>query len=260
MVITVTFDANALAKISSYPEIFSALKEGRIKGYFSQTYHSLEGIQRNERAEVLARTAVAVHSKSRTKDTVDLSIEIRHYRPPLDDKYQGAVKTALDMGLRALRGPARMVDGLTVRDTNQSFYVIEPIEHMIAHREKAGEVAAAIEKRGVGRAISLNIGNKYNELSGVTIDKPKLWLQGLAQANTDAQKKKVAKAIAEWSDGDSIASHIGYGIDLFCSEDFGKNTSGPSVMNPDNRGWLSETYGVVFITLSELAEKLADGQ
>jgi len=47
-------------------------------------------------------------------------------------------------------------------------------------------------------------------------------------------------ALNEWADGDSVAAHYGYGIDLFCSEDFGKNPSGTSVLDNNNQKWLNE--------------------
>jgi hypothetical protein len=139
MVTSVTFDANALARLKEHCEVLSALEEGRIKGYFSQTYYSLEGIQKKHRANVLARTDITSHSSSPNKEALTISIIARHYRPSLDDKYKRAVDEALGLGLRALRGPPRFViDGLTVRDPDQSFYVVECIEQMRAHREKKG--------------------------------------------------------------------------------------------------------------------------
>jgi hypothetical protein len=64
----------------------------------------------------------------------------------------------------------------------------------------------------------------------------------------------VQRAIAEWADADSVASHIGFGIDIFCSDDKGKSTGGaPSILDPTHRAWLTATYGMKFVTLSELA-------
>ncbi|WP_448166824.1 hypothetical protein [Burkholderia ambifaria] len=259
MVTTVTFDANALTKINEYAAVVSALGVGRIKGYFSQTYRSLEGIQKKDRANVLAKTNVVSRSTSPGKQTANIAIEVHNYRPPLDEKYEAAVEEALNLGLRALRGPARWIDGLTVKDLDQSFYVVETIQDMVAHRERVNEVAAAIEMGGVGRAIALRLGNQYNASNGVTADNPKLWLEGLGHAKAKAQRKVVAKAIAEWSDGDGIASHVGYGIDLYCPDDFGHNARGPTILSLENRAWLSSVFGVVLVTLSELAEQLDDG-
>ena len=48
------------------------------------------------------------------------------------------------------------------------------------------------------------------------------WFEGLGRASTDAERAEVARAVAEWADADSIAAHIGYGIDLFCTNDYKK--------------------------------------
>jgi hypothetical protein len=41
-----------------------------------------------------------------------------------------------------------------------------------------------------------------------------------------------------------VAAHYGFGIDQFCSEDFRKSASGRSVLDCDNRKWLSEEFGI----------------
>ena len=267
MTLTVTFDSNVLHRITqlacngkfqqgddeSGTVIVTALNEGRIKGFFSQTYQSLEGIMRRKRSDFLGRTALVSSSFSPNKTTITLSIGIKHDRPPLPEEHNKALKAVLSLGCRALRGPARFVDGLTVPDPDGEFYIIETNDQMIAHREKANEVAAAIEARGVGRAIALGIGNRYNASAGYTEENPRLWLAGLGNATTKRDIKEVAKAVAEWADGDTMASHIGYGIDYFCTEDFARNSKGQSIFNAVNREWLSQTYGVKFATMKSLA-------
>jgi hypothetical protein len=75
---------------------------------------------------------------------------------------------------------------------------------------------------------------------------------GCPQDSTE--QKKINRAVAEWADGDSVAAHYGYGIDLFCSEDFGKNASPASVFDDDSRAWLTEVFGIRFVTLGQLAD------
>jgi hypothetical protein len=70
------------------------------------------------------------------------------------------------------------------------------------------------------------------------------------------EENAVNRAIAEWADADSVAAHVGYGIDLFCTEDVGKSAGAPSVLDQANRTWLQATYGVKFVTISELAGML----
>jgi hypothetical protein len=61
--------------------------------------------------------------------------------------------------------------------------------------------------------------------------------QTLRRAKDIHECRQVERAVAEWADGDSIASHYGYGIELLCSKDFGKSASGPSVLDCNNRKW-----------------------
>jgi hypothetical protein len=83
-----------------------------------------------------------------------------------------------------------------------------------------------------------------------------LWLQGLGRATDKSEKKKVADAVREWGDGDSIAAHYGFGIQLFRSEDFRKNRSGRSVLDCGDRQWLSSEFSIEFVSLAEFARKV----
>jgi len=262
--LTITFDANTLEAVArperrakdpfhaSYVSIQRAIKDGFLAGYFSQTYCTLEGIQGEDRPAVLGKTRVETSSTSPDRNTVNIRIETKHHRKPLHKEHDAALQAVLQLGMRALRGPARMVDGLVIKDPDNTIYVTETIEQVIAHRSTAGEVAAAIEGRGVGRAVALELGLKFNERAGVTSE---LWLQGLARARPD-EYRLVRKAIGEWSDGDAIASHVGYGIEVFCTNDFGRSAGGPSVLDAVNRAWLVATYDVVFVTPIELAQRI----
>jgi hypothetical protein len=79
----------------------------------------------------------------------------------------------------------------------------------------------------------------------------------LKRAKDIHESRQVERAVSEWADGDSIVAHYGYGFDLFCSKDFGKGASGPSVLDCANRKWLSEEFGIRFVTLRELADMVA---
>ena len=74
---------------------------------------------------------------------------------------------------------------------------------------------------------------------------------------TDDDRKKIARLVAEWADGEAVAAHIGYANDIFCSGDFKKSGRGKSVLDPEHRAWLTKEFGVRFATLSQLAEIVA---
>jgi hypothetical protein len=69
-------------------------------------------------------------------------------------------------------------------------------------------------------------------------------------------EKEFANAVAEWVDGDSVAAHVAYSNDVFCTEDQGKSASGGSILDADNRVWLAVTYNVKFATIRELATQI----
>jgi hypothetical protein len=64
------------------------------------------------------------------------------------------------------------------------------------------------------------------------------------------------RAFNEWADSDSVAVHVAYVLDIFCSDDVGKSNVTNSVLDPTNRAWLTATYGVRFMTFDDLAASL----
>lgn len=62
------------------------------------------------------------------------------------------------------------------------------------------------------------------------------------------------KAIAEWSDGDSIAACYSMGIHLFCTDDRGRNAGCASVFFPENIKKISERFEIKVISSSNAAE------
>jgi hypothetical protein len=114
--------------------------------------------------------------------------------------------------------------------------------------KKVNDMAPKIACRDVGIAVAMELGKQSSKEAGIS--KPELWLTGLGRAQS---KRKVSNAANEWADGDTVAAHYGFGIDLLCSEDFGAN----SVFQPSNRKWLSGDFGIRFVTLAEPAEIVA---
>src|SRR5256885_1820430 len=48
------------------------------------------------------------------------------------------------------------------------------------------------------------------------------WFTGLGAAKDIHARREVARAVAQWADGDSVAAHYAYGNDIFCTLDGGK--------------------------------------
>jgi hypothetical protein len=267
---TVTFDSNALDKAArpdrhpkdaaraDFHRVNDGLKAGRLKGFFSETLATLEGIENKDRMDVLGSTRLESRSSSPDKRMINITIALKQDRKPRHPEFSKRIQAALLMGMRAIRGPARLGVGFHVKDDDGTFYASDKSVHeLVERREKANQVSSAIEARHVGRWIALSLGLEFSRRDGASGE---LWLQGLKRAKDAHEAGQVKRAVREWADADSIAAHIGDQIDLFCTGDWGRgaNRAGAaSVFDPINRAWLNETYGVRFVSLSELAAMLA---
>lgn len=263
--LTVTFDTNTLASVVA-PEtaqrgtgesgaiVAAAMRARRIRGFFSETVITLEGIKNVDRADVFGKTRVVSDASSTGKNNITLTVGVRHVRNPLDPRSSARVRATLELGMRPLRTAAR-IGGYHLRDKDCELY--EPdggILELIRCMDKVNELTTEIARRGVGQAIAVERGLQFSQRDGV--QKPELFLQGLGRAKGKAEEKRVAEAIREWADGDSVAAHYGFGMELFCSEDFRNNGAGRSVLDHDNRQWLNTNFGIEFVTLAELAQRV----
>jgi len=70
--------------------------------------------------------------------------------------------------------------------------------------------------------------------------------------------KKLSTAVAEWSDGDSIALHIVYGLDYFCTYDEGKNAGRNSAFCNTVYEHLNRKFGFKKIMSRELLAMIMD--
>jgi hypothetical protein len=256
--LTVTLDTNALAAVVS-PEtaqtgrgpsaaiVRAALQSGHLLGFFSETHITLEGIGIRERADVLGKTRVRSESSSSHRGEVTLTVGTQHFRNPLHPQHAARVEGALALGMRPLRTAAR-IGGYHLKP-GELFAPPGGIDGLLRCMDKVNELSTRIDSRGIGRARAVNLGLQFCNHDPA---EPELWTNGLKHANANAVKE----AIAEWADGDSVAAHYGFGMQLFCSEDMGKS-SGDSVLNCANRKWLSEDFGIEFVTLAELARMVA---
>jgi phosphoribosyl-AMP cyclohydrolase len=258
----VTFDTKSLAAVVS-PEtsqrpidsadaakVRAAIQAGDIQGFFCEAHVAIEGIEIKDRPEVLGSTHLDSRFEDSGEDKITLTLTVEHWRKQLHPEFLARVKGARELGMRALRGPARIV-ALRIRDEDGTFFAPDDsMTQLLARMDKVNELATAIDACGVGHARAQSLGVTLSKRAGVS--KPELWYQGLRSGKLN----EVKEAVAEWADGDCIASHYGYGIDLFCTEDCARNAGKESVLHPNNRQWLSEKFGIQFMTLAGLAAML----
>ena len=283
MALRVTFDTNVL-DLACRPErfpnnprqplmqkVYDALANGQIDGFYSVTMLTIEGIMQRDRAEVFTGTRIVMQTEtSQITRNADLPDTIREKvgnedletitwksqveqpgRKPLQPEVINRMNAAKVLGLKVLKDVPR-IGAFHITDPTGEYYLKrgEGAE-LQAWIDKAHEVGRAIEARGVGFAQVKALGENMT-----ASDPASLWFRSLDQATDIHQERAVERAFSEWADGDSLAAHVAYGLDVFCSDDVGRSNATNSVLDPNNRAWLTTTYGVQFMTFEELAVSL----
>lgn len=284
MNLRVTFDTNTL-DLAYRPELFpnnplqphlhrvrDALVAGQIHGFYSVTMLTIEGVMKRDRAAVFAGTRINPQPEVRSiTKNADLPEEFRakaggadietfttHLQVEQPDRQllppavAERARVAHQRGALALKGLPR-TGAFNIRDPADRYYLSNGEgSELSAWLDKAQEVAKAIECRGLGFAQVKEIGRSLNSQ-----DMQEIWFKALTNTKDIHQERAVERSFSEWADGDAIASHVAYGIDVFCSNDFGRSNPAGSVLNSDNRAWLTATYGVRFMKFDELLNSIA---
>lgn len=265
MPLTVTFDTGTLSDVlrpdkpqpptnpTDAARVRDAIEVGDIQGFFSETLITLEGIQKKDRARVLGSSRLVSSSSSESRNKITITLAFQQDREPLPPEFSNRIQVARDFGMRALMVPRSLGVGVCAKDDDGTLF--KPIANLEQFVARATHLESQIGARSVGRAAAVLLRLEFSARDGMSGQE--LWLQGLGRAKTDKEMEKVARAAAEWADGASVAAHYGYGVDLFCTRDFGKNASGHSILNLTNRKWLTDAYGIHFVTLAELADMTA---
>lgn len=269
MALRVTFDTNTIDKavrpqlspkdpcLPEFRKINAALSRQAIDGVFSETIITIEGIKRADRAVVFGSTRLH-HSRKESSATEDgttmIPLELLVEQParsPLDVTFTARVEAAVKLGLRMLRAPR--IGALPIKDPDKTLYVQDADANTKARRQEGyHNVLRAIQSRGLGFSRLRKMADAWAKHAG-TIEP---WYQSIGHAKNIQEQRAIERAFAEWSDGDSIAAHISYGMELFCTEDKGKSGDDPSVFDEENRSWLEQTYKVKFVSLPDLAAML----
>lgn len=267
----VTFDSNAWQPavrpdkfpanpcIADFQKINAALKRGAIEGFISETCGTLEAIGKAARAQHFAgqkaKTTVTTTPQPGGVIKISLTVGPDHSQHPgLHPIMADWIRDALAFEMRLLSAPRtgmprprEFLDASGGPDPTKYAQWPDPGAYIGRYHAVSREIA----DRGVGFAIIQGIGSAIERRTGKS-GQP--WFSYFAMANP-AEEAAIRKAVAEWADGDSLASHVASGAHFFCTEDQGKS-AGLSVLNADNRLWAETTHGVKFVTLAELAAKL----
>ena len=215
--------------------------------------NTLDPITQPELAGPMWADCMTIHESLKSKwlegffcETV-LTIEGGHKFPRPRPDTVARVRRALELGLRILRAPRPGCTPIDVLDGELYAKDVNPSTRL----ERYEAIAAAIEARGLGFARML----KVTPSPSHGLDSS-LGLASVDWSSSPGDMTKVARAVAEWADGDSVAAHYGYANDLFCTQDRAARAGRYSVMHPAQRSWLHRVYGVEFVSIAELAARL----
>ena len=257
MVMKVMFDSNIWQKVVcpddyiSDPQygdlckIHQSIEEGKIEAFLSETMFTLENVKKADRKSKMGSMTAKIET---TVNEVSGGAHVRIVMGPnpadavsFDDnpflmKY--ALET-LRLGFNIVRLPR--IGMLENKDLKGKLY--NTAEDF---NERASSIGEEIEKRGAGFAQIRNLvaaipGNSMNEK---------------IKNAPESDAKKIAKAIAEWADGDSVAISIALGCDCFCTRDEAHGAGQTSVLGASNVAWLNTDYGFVVKKPEELASML----
>lgn len=276
----VTFDTNVL-DYACRPERFpkdprqpnlskvrDALSAGALNGFYSVTMLTIEGIMRKDRAEVFSSTRISTQETTSITKNADLPPAIRDWvgnqdvetvgltltveqpvRKSLHPEVIARMTAAKNLGVKILRDVPR-IGAYAYEDPKNEYYLDNGDgADLDAWLNKIDEVSRSIEARGVGIA-------QVKALGYSIADPAETWFNALDNTTDIHEQRAIERAFSEWADADSIAAHIAYGLDVFCSNDVGNSNVKNSVLDDANRAWLTSKYGVKFMSFDELLASL----
>jgi hypothetical protein len=169
----------------------------------------------DDRAEVFGSTTLASNMAREGPETIHLNLRTEQpLRSPLHPKQAERFGTALALGMKFLGAPRIGMSRVEV--PNAEPYVHETEEELTARLDRFFNLAKAIEDSGLGSIQAQRLAKRLGNAAQIM---PCPWFKALGAARDIHETREVAGAIAEWSDGDSIAAYCGYGNDIFCTGD-----------------------------------------
>jgi hypothetical protein len=248
----VTFDTNVwqmavIPRLASksclfdaYATVHEALRTNRIRGFICETVGTLEAVRHAGREVYFTsiKPLVKVQTAGQGGEALlTINIVTNHdQHPGLPKVLRERLELAFALGLRLMRAPRIGIPGPPSFLELSVFADEVDVPTSAARDNRWGDVVEMIEQRCVGSAAVRSL-----------------------KAGTDAAngEKEFCRAVAEWADGDSVAAHVAYRNDVFCTEDQGRSAERGSILDADNRLWLARTHDVQFATIRELATRIS---
>lgn len=255
----VTFDSNTWRKVASpanfpkeatiadYQKIRAAIDDGRVEAYLSETIFTLEAIQHVDRKSFFGNSGLkrGVEEVTVEGDTTHIGLTLARdsTNDPRNTGYlERHFKDATEAGFKIIHYPR--IAGVGNVDVNP--YRVKLSGTALGNYQNLTfKVGRRIEELEAGFYVVRTLAKKYDPVGLAGL--------GLAPASED---DAIVKAVAEWADGDSVASHVGIGGDFFCTMDKAKSGGPKSVFTATNLTILKNEFGLETITPTALAAKL----
>lgn len=253
----VTFDSNTWRKVASpdnfpkdpingdYRTIREAINTGIIIPFISETVFTLEAIQKKDR-KTFFRDYKAVITTDVTEGEdgyIKMQFKIgpnENAHPGNNDFLKEHLADAVQLGFNIIHLPR--VAGITNKEIESFKYKMDN-DTLGKYLDEVFKVGRRITELQAGDYEIQQLGLKYNSQSG---------FQGIGNA-PDSEDGVIAKAVAEWADGDSVASHIAIGGDYFCTNDKAVSAGAKSVFTLTNLNVLENEFGFKKINPTDLA-------
>ena len=257
----VTFDSNVWRIVASpdkfprekllqtYQKINDLIQKKCILPCLAETVFTLEAIKEIDRkiffgsyeSEVSCSTEEAGNGQIK----ISLAIKPKADAHPGNNPYLSAhLEDALKLGFKLLRQPR--IAGVKNPDISEEWFLADNGVSIGERQDKFNTCLSEIELRGCGINHIKSIGNRF---SG-----GQHWLVGIRNAPA-SEDDNIAKAVAEWADGDSVAAHFAYDNTYFCTKDIGKSSGPNSILAEVNKKWVITKYNVRFVSPIQLEEE-----
>lgn len=240
-------DFPAETSLEDFRKIHQAIVDKKITPFLSETVFTIEAIRKVERQDFFGSTEAKTNITEKDNNNGSLSVNftigpnekdyINFDERPILKKY---FDEAIALGFNIARLPR--IGGLVNPEVDAINYKLEGTE-LNNYLDKVFEVGVKIEEKGGGISQIEEIGKKYGAEN---------FMKGLKKA-PESDRNKIAKAAAEWADGDSVAISIALGCDYFCTRDQAKGAGSKSVLSQNNLLWLKNDYNFETITPEDLA-------
>lgn len=248
---TVTFDSNVWENIvdeskrrenEEYKRLYKLIASKSLMPFFFEGIATMESIPKNDRKDYFGSYKATISIQVGDEDP---NITNGSEAPELTDYLKKYIPKALKLGFKFIKFPRIGAVGTNI----EGQYLAKDETYPLKERTKRSfECIKFIESLGAGKS------KLHSRLDG-TNDKG---IVNQTANDKSLSAKQYAKDIGEWVDGDALASHYGYGIEYFCTNDQARGAGTSSIFSPNNLNKLKEEFGVTVVSPSELLKLLEE--